>query len=153
MTVFSRSWNRMASKDYLAVVHWLSFPKITNSETWSRAFQPLSSGMWSPTRILFGACLVSTFLRRLQRIHNCNVLQFADDKVIFLSSMKVCDIEYLIVTSTSTRTNWLLTSKRGRQKVCCLGQQNVFHLSPVIREISSCSSMIIQSTSQTPTLI
>ena len=93
-------------------------------------------------------------------IHHCNVLQFADDRVIFVSSKKVCDIENLLNSdlnsvslSTSTRTNWLLTSKRIREKVCCLGQQNVFHLSQVIWEISSCSSMIIQSTPQTPTLI
>ena len=44
-------------------------------------------------------------------IHHCNVLQFADDRVIFVSSKKVCDIENLLNSDLNSVSLYLNTNE------------------------------------------
>ena len=44
-------------------------------------------------------------------VHHCNVLQFADDTVIFISSKKVCDIEYLLNRDLNSISLYLKTNE------------------------------------------
>ena len=44
-------------------------------------------------------------------VHHSNVLQFADDTVIFVSSKKVCDIEYLLNSDLNSVSLYLNTTR------------------------------------------
>lgn len=84
---------------------------------------------WVPQGSILGPVLFLLFFGDFNDcIHHFNVLQFADDTVIFVSSKKVCDIEYLLNSDLNSEvplylnTNELVANlKKGKTESMLFG--------------------------------
>ena len=78
---------------------------------------PLVCGV--PQGSILGPVLFLLFFDFNDCVHHCNVLQFADDTVIFVSSKKVCDIEYSLKSDLNKCVSLYLNTNALPQALFC----------------------------------